>query len=41
MAWRDGVICREREIDIECYYASCEGMRRGIYRGIDNEYYCV
>jgi len=32
---------REREIDIECYYASCEGMRRGIYRGIDNEYYCV
>ena len=28
---------RERETDIELYYASCEGLRRGIYRGIDND----
>ena len=29
MAWRDGVICREREIDIECYYVLVRVWGRG------------
>jgi len=41
MAWREDVICRERGIDIECYYASCEGLGKRILNETDNEYYCV